>query len=331
MRILIILLFTFILLPFGNSFAGGVNSALFLGETDRDRGTFVAAFDLRKRESFLQLTNVDTLGATVHVQIYDVSSLCNENDFFDVYTPNDTHVYNLRNILTNDGNPSGVELPADSYGILFISVRQIPSQPNPANFLGNMRIEDNNGYEYRTNIQGTSIGIPTPQFVDPVGTFNFNTESGVILSDVFGIAVSSQSTEVAFGIEGTLDNVLNTFLAVDIDIVDNNEVLFSCRDVIFSCINESNPLEEELISLAEGSSASVARFEYGINNAIPNSKGGELLCPGNVISEGAVVITPEAIGDLTFGTYIYVGLNNGNGRGSMDSVFSRNPFSVPPG
>ena len=28
-----------------------------------------------------------------HIQIFDVSNNCSENDFFDVYTPNDTHVY----------------------------------------------------------------------------------------------------------------------------------------------------------------------------------------------------------------------------------------------
>ena len=43
--------------------------------------------------------------------------------FFDVYTPNDTHVYNMREILTNDGNPSGVVLPENAYG--FVAVTQV--------------------------------------------------------------------------------------------------------------------------------------------------------------------------------------------------------------
>ena len=47
---------------------------------------------------------------------------CNENNFFDAYTPNDTHVYYIRDILTNDGNPSGVVLPDDAYGIVSVGV-----------------------------------------------------------------------------------------------------------------------------------------------------------------------------------------------------------------
>jgi len=119
----------------------------------------------------------------------------------------------------------------------------------------------------------------------------------------------------------------------DIDIVDNNETIFSCRDVIFSCVNEENPLLEELLSIAE--TANVASFEYGINNAIPHSKGGELLCPGNVISEGTAILRPETyptsqaymdIFNQIGGPYFfgYVGLNNGNGRGSMDSFWFYN-------
>jgi len=72
-------------------------------------------FDLRDRESFIQLTNTDFENVIVHVQIFDVSNNCNENNFFDTYTGNDTHVYDLRNILTNDNNPSGVVLPDGAY------------------------------------------------------------------------------------------------------------------------------------------------------------------------------------------------------------------------
>lgn len=36
----------------------------------------------------------------------------------DVYTSKDTHTYNLRDIVTNDGNSSGVVLPAKAYGII---------------------------------------------------------------------------------------------------------------------------------------------------------------------------------------------------------------------
>jgi len=123
------------------------------------------------------------------------------------------------------------------------------------------------------------------------------------------------------------------FTPFDVDIVNNNEVLFSCRDVIYSCVDEDNPLLEELLSIA--GTASVASFEYGINNAIPHSIGGELLCPGNTITEGSVLLRAEAypntveFEDLfeSLNAFIapffagYVGLNNGNGRGSFDSFW----------
>lgn len=326
MRYKLILLIIGLLMPIGNLYAGGLsNPTLFLSETDSAHSELAAVFDLRDRETLLQLTNINDSSATLHIQIYNVANLCNENDFFDEYTPNDTHIYDLRNILTNDGNPSGVVLPDDAYGIVFIT--QVPD--GPLGIFGNIRMIDSSGYEYRTNVQSVFISLQ-PQIINQVGTFNYNSESGIILSDVFGVAVS-----IDFEIsqpEATIDNVLSTFVAVDVDIVDNNEVLFSCRDVIFSCVDEDNPLQEELISLAEGSSASVARFEYGINNSIPNSKDGELLCPGNNISEGTVLLRPESVGDSTQNILVYVGLNNGNGRGTMDAVFGRSVVipSIPP-
>lgn len=93
---------------------------------------------------------------------------------------------------------------------------------------------------------------------------------------------------------------------------------------------------EELLENAE--TASVASFEYGINNAIPHSKGGELLCPGNTIDEGFVKLTPldiplEVINrnqskpfiSFSFPFFVgYIGLNSGNSRGSFDSFWVNN-------
>ena len=96
-----------------NVYAGDIN----IVETDRDDFVLVGFFDLRQRESFIQVTNTQDDPAFVHIQIFNVADNCNENNFFDNYTPNDTHTYNLRDIQTNDGNPSGVVLPSDAYGI----------------------------------------------------------------------------------------------------------------------------------------------------------------------------------------------------------------------
>ena len=334
MRTLILLVLITLVFPAYNLSAGILNT---LSETDHPNGVFLVPFDLRERESFLQVTNTDPDSQNIHIQIYDVSNLCNENNFFDVYTPNDTHIYDLRNILTNDGNPSGVDLPDDAYGIIVVSPPFIPFEVEFGPFLGNIRIIDNLGYEYRTNGVGSANNVPSEQNNTQV-FFNYNSQAGIILSDVFGIAVSTDQESVMGGVEfeATLDNVLSTWIAVDVDIINNNEVLFSCRDVVFSCVDENNPLIEEILALASSdldiarSSASVARFEYGINNAVPHSKGGELLCPGNNIPEGIVILTPENGGRDTSGFFGYVGLNNGNGRGAFDSFFYPNNFIQDP-
>jgi len=128
---------------------------------------------------------------------------------------------------------------------------------------------------------------------------------------------------------------------VDVNIFDINENAFSCRKVIMACINKDSPLYETLLEEAANDTsggcsggncaASVADIEYGINNAIPHSKGGELLCPGNNISEGFVRL--EHIGDGS-GTnqevVVFVGLNSGNGRGSMDAFFTDNSTTPQP-
>ncbi len=319
---------TLCLIPIKNSYSGQLmNSSVNFSDTDGARpNQLISFFDLRDRESFIQVTNVDSVDILTHIQIWNVDSNCNENDFFDGFTINDTHVYNMRDIQTNDGNPSGVVLPDNAYGIVVISTSVSPGG-NLANnlIIGNFRIIDNLGYEYRTNSQAAAIfstGGPFPPF-----TFNFNKESGVTLSDVVGITVSFTEDITELDASNFTKNQNRLF---GIDIVNNDEVVFSCRNVIFACIDEDNPRQEELLEFIED--ASIARFEYGINEAIPHSKGGEVLCPGNNISEGFVLLDnvvqniDESPGVRFYG---YIGLNNGNGRGSMDSwwIYNIEEFS----
>jgi len=180
----------------------------------------------------------------------------------------------------------------------------------PFTMIGNLRILDSNGYEYRTNLQGTDgdEGEEEKEF-----TFNFNTLGGVTLSDVIGFVLDN-TREFEPPAEVFAADVVNIWVNFEVDIFNINEVAFSCRNVIFACVDEDNPRLEELLEFA--GTASVARFEYGINNVIPHSKGGELLCPGNTISEGFVRMELLNEGDLDDFT-LFVGLNNGNGRGSM--------------
>lgn len=329
-RIKILLLLSFLLVSFSHQ--ANASDAFNVANSDTFDSILFGFFDLRDRESFIQLTNTDGVNSrTMHIQIFNVGDNCNENDFFDLYTPNDTHTYNLRDIATNDGNDSGVVLPDDAYGI-FVAVVVRGDEPSieRLNIIGNLRIEDITGYEYRTNLLGVQYLAFPPDSVgslrtDAPATFNFNTEGGVNLSDIVYITYS-QNFQLS---EVEISNVLDNWVLVDIDIFDLNENPFSCRNVIFSCVDQDNPLLESL--LEDAGNASVASLEYGINDAIRHSRGSELLCPGNNISEGFVKLkelrfdaspsgeAPELLG--------FVGLNNGNGRGSMDAMISRNAFT----
>jgi len=325
---------TFLFLSAVPSFSGP-GSGFFINisqsDTDTSEDSLYAFFDLRNRESFIQLTNVMAEDVVVHVQIFNVDDNCNENNFFDSFTPNDTHVYNMRDILTNNGNPSGVELPENAYGIVAILAINLNNGgvDFSADLIGNIRVLDDSGYEYRTNIAGRDtlarIEGP-PNLFFPNYTFNFNKELGITSSDIIGITLNDSVANCPKGNVCAADPI-SAFIAFDVDILNKNENVFSCRNVIFACIDEDNPRQEELLENAEV--ASVARFEYGINNAIPHSKGGELLCPGNNIDEGFVTLQtakqPTSMQPRTFLYFVgYVGLNNGNGRGSMDSFWYNN-------
>lgn len=328
----LLLLSILILIP-NTASAGPGSTILVTPSTDTSYATIAPVngtalfyfFDLRDRESFIQYTYTDMMALGVngqaHIQIFDVGNNCNENNFFDTFTPLDTHTYNMRDIITNDGSPSGVVLPDDAYGIVAISF--FVNGDNVSSAIGNLRVLDNSGYEYRTNAQMIFN-------VNPVNTdsqfysFNYNS-NGISLSDIVGVTANL----FQFGqlpIEWNASNVTESYFTFDIDIIDNNETLFSCRDVIYSCVDQDNPLLEELLEIG---GASVASFEYGINNALPHSKGGELLCPGNVIPEGIVILRPmERTINFSEATIFagFVGLNNGNGRGSLDSFWTGNIF-----
>ena len=327
------------LLPVKDIQAGlGGNTPFTFNSTDSsspELATIVYMFDLRERETFIQLTYPDQqqvgLSIRAHVQIFNVANNCNENNFFDIYTVNDTHVYNMRDIVTNDGNPSGVVLPDGAYGLVVVTAEYSPFVPADPDIIGNLRIIDNNGYEYRTNAQSFAGFRSDELSPSDFYSFNFNQQGGVSFSDVVGITLFVVEGTNS-GIEFTALPVQGIFTPIDIDIYNLNEVPFSCRDVIFSCVDEDNPLLEELLSIAE--IASVASFEYGINNSIPHSKGGELLCPNNTVEDGIVILRSEPLpSSQAFDEIInsingmgpffhgYVGLNNGNGRGSMDSFW----------
>lgn len=328
---------TIILLSAPQAYSGDGSATMDFPETDSSEDQLLAFFDLRDRETYIQVTNTgnDLQGDTetnvsvrVHIQIFNVDNNCSENNFFDNYTPADTHVYNMNDVQTNDGTPSGVVLPEGAYGVVVISTLNSEGDLDDGvdTLIGNIRILDIAGYEYRTNITAEPVG-----FEQNIGardiTINFNTVSGVSLSDVVGISFERIQEEGVVG----MSNILEDNTGFTVDIYNNSEVAQSCRNIIFACTDQDNPLLEELLSGGmdmdsddDVFSANVASFEYGINNAIPHSRGSELLCPGNITSEGLVKIRLETFMDENKEFVGYIGLNNGNGRGSFDSFWLQN-------
>jgi len=325
----IFLVLAFLILPVKDSWSG---ASIIPVETDgAAEDALIGFFDLRDRETFIQVTNLnpdDAAGETLHIQIFNVGNLCGENDFFDFYTPNDTHVYNLRDITRNDGTANTVLLPDDAYGIFVANVENDSSKI----LIGNLRILDNNGYEYRTNLVGNDNDDSTTDGPGLV-SFNFNSQGGVSLSDIVSFQSNVNSDE------NNLNNILQVWAAWTVEIVDLNEDVSSCRNVITACTDQDNPLLSDLLFIVnsddnedlEEEAANVASFEYGINESVPSSKGAPLLCPGNTITDGFVRLELNAVGDTTEDEVtMFIGLNNGNGRGSMDTLITESNEDVNP-
>ena len=67
--------------------------------------------------------------------------------------------------------------------------------------------------------------------------------------------------------------------------------------------------------------------EWDINEAIPSSRGARNICPNNTTSAGTIFLNEEqsntGSGMLDNNAFVmFVGLNDGNGRGSFDSAWA---------
>jgi len=257
--------------------------------------------------------------ATFHIQIFDVSRDCVENNFLDFYSELDTHVYNLRDIKRNDKTPNTVILPDGAYGFFIVNNTDISGNNiSDKVLIGNMRIVDNSGYEYRTNMIGPENNRHfRVQGGRPNAYFNFNTSGDVTLSDIIGF-----QTDINDDLHH-MSNIRDTYATWKVEIVGLNEDVSSCRNITYACTNQDNPLLpillERLADKGNKEASQVASVEYGINEAIPSSKDAPLLCPGNTVSQGWVRLQLEEDGDnVDRPKTLFIGLNNGNGRGSMD-------------
>ena len=314
-----------------------------IGNDGDDNTQLTAYYDLRDRQTFLQITNFSTTTITIHVQIFQQDRQCDELNFFDELTPNDTVIYNMDSIVRNNGSEVPVNLADDSYGYVVISDPTVELMQGPIDvdgtpsIIGNFRIIDDAGYEYRTNMVSPDQDLDIQSLgnldLGPAGTFtylltaNFNTIDDAKYTDIIGFAYRNEEIS-------TVSNIDEGF-SFDIFVFDMNEEPLSCDRRNFACGNVMN---------------------YGLNEDYPNSKGNDLLCPGGGMADpqGGYITFANATNDSPDGnpdppqlscdfdpgpsTYFpndtrvddvfvnFIGINNGNGTGSMDTWHYRGDF-----
>ncbi len=287
-------------------------------DTDSPNFQLYYFWDLRDRQSFFQVTNTSNSPITVHVQIFDVPGLpnCDEIDFDDPYTGLDTHVYNLSNLVANDGTVIGPAFPDDGYGLVVVSVLDAFGDADETNnvLIGNFRVIDDEGYEYRVNAAG---------FIDHNGAFdyhfNFNDVDGTILSDVVGIFVQAAGGGNPEVVTAASEDILINF---DPTILNAAEKAFSCPNVVFACLPSDGDIAPFIL---EEEAAGLVGFDLGINDELVNSKGEPSICGGSLSTGWVDMTTVDIDTDSGFDGseeefFVgFIGLNNGDGTGSMDT------------
>jgi hypothetical protein len=296
-----------------------------LGESDQaavvvEADDIVVGFwDLRDRESFFQVTNVTGGAITVHVQVWNASEegftdRCREFDFFDSYTGNDTHVYNISDLQTNNGSVINPPDLTDGHGYIYVGVSGASGCTGDKALIANHRIIDiPGGYEYRSAALGVSDdgdGVDT----DTYG-FNFNSANGTTFSDVVPVIgfpdVSGDFCRQVPDVSGIITNTVTL-----------GEVRQSCAPLIVGCKPQPQ---------GEAVGIDPVLVDLGINGALVNSRGYPSLCT-DTTQDGWTLTQyiraqflqfPEesqcwASGGGKFCTGL-VGINNGDGTGSMEA------------
>lgn len=284
--------------------------------TDSANFQMVGYWDLRERNSFFQVTNTGGEDVRIHIQIFDVNSGCAEFDYFDTLTPFDTHVYDVSELDRNNG--AALSAPDLSGGHGIVAITHVDSndvfilQEFPV-LTGNLRITDETGYEYRTNLAGSGVvfaiaEIDSTEFViftEGHDIINFNNVMDTSLSDVVVIAYDTIIDP------GGIQPIVGEY---SVRKFDDQENPISCPNVNLGCSPELD---------------SGGLINVGINQAITNSRTGPSLCLGSdengFIEMEAIDLEtgePQEIDGQAFNLsnlVIYKGLNNGDGIGSMDA------------
>jgi hypothetical protein len=281
-----------------------------IDQTDTGADRLVYYYDTVGRQTLIQLTNTSDEVACVHVQVFSAEDFCAEFDFAYCLTPGDTDVFDLEAL---PDNPDMTE----SHGFVVVSLTEGPE----FSLIGMFRIIDDSGYEYRTNAASSDDILAFDADFD---ILNFNDVNGNNLSDVVGI------TYVDLGIGQVtaspfVGTIFGSLAQPQILNFDEFEFPTSCSPAVFTCDD--------------------ATINRGIDNSIPNSQGFSPLCNVSKLDAdnhaGWVFMpfidyvcidpdgTPEQCSTEVFGIddsqvkFVgFLGLNNGDGTGSMDSWMS---------
>ncbi len=296
-------------------------------------------YDKRNRDSFIQVTNTSSGTVFIHVQVFnDNSEDCNENSFWDTLTGKDTNVYDLDDPF--------VQADPDGFGFVVITeVTGIGSTTVPEDIfhlMGNFRIVDDAGYEYRAN--SAAFFFPFNEEITDVYTFNFNDIEDADQSDVFGIAVDGAGTgnvdaggAIAAIFAGNFLTGDEFFTYDSILQFDAKEIPFDCDALAFICGDPNETLFDVLQILGLDIPSNRIAFEFGINPALPSVTAEENICDAP-FGTGFMVMPLTLIvsglftqGDINIAIPIefrydepqaffvgYTGLNDGDGTGSMD-------------
>ncbi|MEW6146078.1 MAG: hypothetical protein AB1598_13790 [Thermodesulfobacteriota bacterium] len=285
-----------------------------IDQTDTGANRLIYYYDEVGRDTFIQLTNTSDEEVCVHVQIFNATLACEELDFFDCLTPGDTDVYDMSDL------PAGIASNlVDTHGFVAISLTSGPE----FSLIGMFRILDNDGdYEYRTNAAWSEDPLA---FFEGFKILNFNDVNGNEFSDVVGITYVDLGFDQVFA-----SPLIGTLFGDPFDpqnfILDDNEIPTSCSPVVFTCDDTT--------------------INYGIDNSIPNSQGFDRICNTNKLDGPVIGAVDSGWLFLPFINFVcfeadldptecpsepffvgFLGINNGNGTGSMDSWMSFSVFT----
>lgn len=292
-----------------------------IDQTDTGSDRLIYYYDTVGRQTLIQVTNTSDEFVGIHVQVFNAANSCEEFDFYTCLTPGQTGVFDPEAL------PEGPDL-TDSNGFVAISIANVDGcSAVPLSLIGMFRIIDDNGYEYRTNAAWSEDPLAFDAFDN---VLNFNDVNGNNLSDVVGITYVIEN----FDQVSASPFIGTTFGTVDfpqILIWDELEQPTSCSPTTFTCDNNSI------------NSAVAGYINKGIDNSIPNSQGFPRICNSSRLSGAAFGPVDAGWLYLPFWDYVcidpdgtpencefdddirfvgFLGLNNGDGTGSMDSWMS---------